>query len=125
MIKRGMSKRKGPVGQATDIAVYGLLGLAEKNRRPISEEAVVQARRIIELGQDGGTVSSADVLAAAESLNPGDLYVQGLRGIAKVEGVLKRTTKKQIRGMVENHQEEHVEPTKKAFRFLTGREFEK
>jgi len=119
-----MSKKKGPIGQATDIAVYGLLSLAENNRRSISEEAVVQARRIIELGQDdGGTVSSADVLAAAEALNPGDLYVQGLRRIAKVEGVLKKTTKKQIKGMEENYQEEHIEPTKRAFRFLTGREF--
>lgn len=104
----------------TLLAVEGLQGLADRNGRPISEEAVIQAVAIIRAGVEG-IVSVADVLNAARLLDPGELYKRGLERIAGTEDALRKATKEQVKSMRRDHAEEHIVPTRNAFSFLTGR----
>lgn len=105
--------------RTTYLALMGLLGLAEKNGRSIPEEAIEQIRSI---RSEDGLVSTSDIIGAAHSLHPGDTYVEGLKTIAETNKGLLRTAKKQIKFMGKNGQDEHIVPTKKALRYLTGRE---
>jgi hypothetical protein len=64
------------------------------------------------------------VLDAAQLLDPGILYTQGLRKLAGTTPVLRISTLAAISNLNQVHAEEHISPTKQAFTWLTGQQID-
>ncbi|MCX6724704.1 MAG: hypothetical protein NTV20_01220, partial [Candidatus Shapirobacteria bacterium] len=57
----------------------------------------------------------------ANSMYPGEMYVEGLREKSGEETALLETTKETIRLLTQGYSEEHIGRTKRAFTWLTGK----
>lgn len=66
---------------------------------------------------------TADALDAHASLNPGHMYIQGLRAMSNVTEVLSDATKRAVTQAEKVSADEHIKSITAAFRYLTGKKF--
>ena len=64
-----------------------------------------------------------DIVAAAEELNPGILYTQGLRSLANSDEIFATATTLALTDATASGSTEHFEPIRAAFKFLTGKKY--
>lgn len=102
--------------------VEGLSSLASKTGRNIPETALLAIAKIIKQHPEHPYLSTdiKDIVDSADTLNPGDIYVFGLQGLAEMNrGLRQAATKSQV--VLQNiHSEEHIPPLWQAFNWLTG-----
>lgn len=102
--------------------IEGLSALAETTGRDIPETALWAIEQTIERHPKNSYLSTdiKDIVDSAGAINPGDIYVLGLRGIAQVNKKLRQTAAEIQTHLEKTYAEEHIKPLWQAFNWLTG-----
>lgn len=102
--------------------VEGLSSLANKTGRDISETALLAVANTIKKHPKHPYLPTdiKDIVDSADTLNPGDIYVYGLRTMAQVNETLRQTAIKAQADLQKTGAEEHITPLWQAFSWLTG-----
>ncbi len=106
--------------QATYWYKQGLMKIAEDQDIGIPEAAVVATADIL-LNAAEKQDLIPEVIAACLQLNPGQLYTQGLKGIAQVTERLQEAVEISVKQAIASKADEHIKPILRAFRYLTGK----